>query len=61
MFIRAPWIEEAGEGVEVMCTHRDRAVMARQGRFLASAFHPELTGDERIHRYFIHMVEEYKA
>lgn len=61
VFIRAPWIEEASEGVEVMCTHRGRAVMARQGRFLACAFHPELTGDERIHRYFIHMVEEYKA
>jgi pyridoxal 5'-phosphate synthase pdxT subunit len=61
VFIRAPWIEEAGEGVEVMCSHRDRTVMARQGRFLASAFHPELTGDERIHSYFINMVEEYKA
>lgn len=61
VFIRAPWIEEAGEGVEVMSSHRGHSVMARQGRFLVSAFHPELTGDDRIHRYFIHMVEEYKA
>ena len=60
VFIRAPWIEETGEGVEVLSTCRDRVVMARQGRFLAGAFHPELTGDDRIHRYFIHMVEEYK-
>jgi 5'-phosphate synthase pdxT subunit len=61
IFIRAPWIEETGEGVEVLCAHDDRAVMARQGRFLAGAFHPELTDDDRIHRYFLHMVEEYKA
>jgi len=61
VFIRAPWIEEAEGGVEVLCTHQGRAVMARQGRLLAGAFHPELTDDPRIHRYFLGMVEEYRS
>lgn len=52
VFIRAPWIESVGEGVEVLAEHEGKAVAARQGRVLATAFHPELTGDPRIHRYF---------
>lgn len=56
IFIRAPWIERVGEGVEVLATHDDVVVAARQGDLLATAFHPELTGDPRVHRYFIERV-----
>ncbi len=52
VFIRAPWIEMAAPDVEVLATHDGRAVAARQGTLLATAFHPELTGDPRVHRYF---------
>ncbi len=53
VFIRAPWIERVGAGVEVLAEHDGRIVAARGGRVLATAFHPELTGDPRVHRYFI--------
>jgi 5'-phosphate synthase pdxT subunit len=53
VFIRAPWIESVGEGVDVLARHDARVVAARQGGLLATAFHPELTGDPRVHRYFI--------
>lgn len=53
VFIRAPKILKAGEGVEVLARHRGRTVMARMGRHLALTFHPELTGDDRVHRYFL--------
>ena len=56
VFIRAPWIEEVGEGVEVLATHGDVVVAARQGMLLATVFHPELTGDPRMHRFFIEHV-----
>ena len=56
VFIRAPYIEEAGEGVDVLAVHGEKIVLARQGRYLAAAFHPELTEDTRLHRYFIEMV-----
>jgi 5'-phosphate synthase pdxT subunit len=57
VFIRAPIIEEAGPGVEVLARLSDgTAVAARQGPFLATAFHPELTPDSRFHRYFIEQV-----
>jgi len=56
IFIRAPWIERVGERVEVLATHDDVVVAARQGDLLATAFHPELTGDPRVHRYFIERV-----
>lgn len=55
-FIRAPWIEEVGDGVEVLATVGDHPVIVRQGNLLASAFHPEVTGDDRLHRYFLEMV-----
>ena len=64
IFIRAPLIEEVGPDVEVLAwavTPRDgkrRAVVCRQGAVLASAFHPELTADRRLHRLFLGMVEE---
>ena len=57
IFIRAPFIESSGDGVEILGKLTDgTAVAVRQGRFLASAFHPELSGDTRLHRYFLDMV-----
>ena len=61
VFIRAPWVEEAGADVRVMGRIADgpaagRIVAVRQGNLLATAFHPELTGDLRVHRYFVEMV-----
>lgn len=58
VFIRAPLIEEVGEGVEVLSTYKDQIVAARQGHLLAASFHPELTDDERMHAYFLDMVRE---
>lgn len=58
VFIRAPWIEAIGEGVDLMAEQENVKVMARQGSLLASAFHPELTGDLRVHKYFIDMIKE---
>ena len=55
VFIRAPWVESVGSGVEVLATY-EHAVAVRQGSLLATSFHPELTGDNRIHRYFIESV-----
>jgi pyridoxal 5'-phosphate synthase pdxT subunit len=58
VFIRAPVIEEVGDGVDVLATvNGDRPVAARQGHLLVSSFHPELTDDPRLHRYFVEMVE----
>jgi 5'-phosphate synthase pdxT subunit len=59
VFIRAPAIVSAGEGVEVLATLDDFIVAARQGNMLALAFHPELTDDSRIHEYFIKIVKSY--
>jgi len=56
VFIRAPWIEEVGEGVEILARHDGAIVAARQGDMLATVFHPELTGDPRVHRYFIETI-----
>lgn len=61
VFIRAPWVEELGDGVEVLATVEagpatGRVVAIRQGNLLATSFHPEVTGDLRIHEYFIQMV-----
>ena len=58
VFIRAPYIERAGENVEVMAIVNDKIVIARQGKLLVTAFHPELTNDDRIHKYFIAMINE---
>jgi 5'-phosphate synthase pdxT subunit len=58
VFIRAPHIVEAGEGVEVLSRWQDRMVMVRQGHLLGCSFHPELTDDDRISRLFIEMVAE---
>ena len=56
VFIRAPWIESVGEGVEVLARHEGHIVAANEGRLLATTFHPELTGDPRIHRLFAEQV-----
>jgi len=53
VFIRAPYIISVGSGVEVLARFGEKIVFARQGRLLAAAFHPELTGDSRVHRYFL--------
>ncbi|TMR98623.1 pyridoxal 5'-phosphate synthase glutaminase subunit PdxT [Nonomuraea basaltis] len=60
VFIRAPWVESLGDDVEVLgrCEPGDRIVAVRQGPLLATSFHPELTGDTRVHRYFVDMVRE---
>jgi len=58
VFIRAPYIEKAGSSVQVLSTLPDgEIVAARQGNLLATSFHPELSGDPRIHRYFADTVE----
>ena len=56
VFIRAPWVERVGAGVEVLARAGDHVVAVRQGSVLATAFHPEMTGDRRIHRLFVDMV-----
>jgi pyridoxal 5'-phosphate synthase pdxT subunit len=60
VFIRAPWVEEAGPAVEIIATEprTGRIVAVRQGTALATAFHPELTRDVRIHSLFVDMVRE---
>ena len=56
VFIRAPWIERAGTGVEVLAEHAGHGVMVRQANVLGTSFHPELTGDARVHAYFLDMI-----
>ena len=53
VFIRAPWIEEIGPGVEVLAREGGRPVLVRDGRILVSTFHPELTEDTTVHEYFL--------
>ena len=57
VFIRAPWVERVGDGVEVLARAAGHAVAVRQARVLATAFHPEMTGDRRIHRLFVDIVK----
>ena len=64
VFIRAPWVEEVGPEVDVLARVGPRAapdaagriVAVRQGGLIATSFHPELTGDDRVHRYFVDLV-----
>lgn len=62
VFIRAPWIEELGEGVQTLASVEfdgsQRPVAVRQGNLLATSFHPEVTGDLRVHEMFVRMVRE---
>jgi 5'-phosphate synthase pdxT subunit len=57
VFIRAPWVERAGEEVTVLGEDNGRIIAVRQGVLLATAFHPELTPDRRIHELFVKMVK----
>jgi 5'-phosphate synthase pdxT subunit len=57
VFIRAPWVEQAGPEVTVLGEDNGRIVAVRQGPLLATAFHPELTPDRRIHELFVSMVK----
>jgi pyridoxal 5'-phosphate synthase pdxT subunit len=57
VFIRAPWVEEAGEDVEVVAEVDGHPVAVRQGNVLAVAFHPELTDDLRLHRWLVDKVQ----
>jgi 5'-phosphate synthase pdxT subunit len=58
VFIRAPRVESAGPVVDVLATHQNDAVLVRQGRAMAAAFHPELTPDHRLHAAFVELVEQ---
>ena len=58
IFIRAPIIEEVAPAVQVLASYDERPVLVRQGSLLASTFHPEIAGDDRIHRLFLELVEE---
>lgn len=57
VFIRAPLIAEAADNVDVLAEHDGRPVVVRQGNVMASSFHPELTGDTRLHEMLIGMIE----
>ncbi|QGN57368.1 pyridoxal 5'-phosphate synthase glutaminase subunit PdxT [Nostocoides sp. HKS02] len=64
VFIRAPWVEETGEGVEVLARVEDgpaagRIVAVRQGALLATSFHPEVSGDHRVHAEFVDIVRDH--
>ena len=56
VFIRAPWVERAGDGVQALARAGGHIVAVRQGPVLATAFHPEMTGDRRIHQLFVDIV-----
>ncbi|WP_319402523.1 pyridoxal 5'-phosphate synthase glutaminase subunit PdxT [uncultured Anaeromusa sp.] len=58
VFIRAPYLEQAGPAVQVLAEVNGKAVIARQGKMLVTSFHPELTTDDRIHQYFLQMTTE---
>jgi pyridoxal 5'-phosphate synthase pdxT subunit len=64
VFIRAPWVEDVGEPVEVLARVEDgeaagRIVAVRQGSLLATSFHPEMTGDGRVHELFVRIVRDH--
>ncbi|MFB6709230.1 pyridoxal 5'-phosphate synthase glutaminase subunit PdxT [Streptomyces sp. NPDC056333] len=56
VFIRAPWVESVGAEAQVVAEHGGHIVAVRQGNALATSFHPELTGDHRVHALFVDMV-----
>ena len=58
VFIRAPRVREVGPEVEVLAEYEGEPVLLRQGRFLVASFHPELTGDTRVHELFLEAVRE---
>ena len=58
VFIRAPWVEDAGDGVDVLARAAGKIVAVRQGALLATSFHPEVTGDTRVHELFVDMCKD---
>jgi pyridoxal 5'-phosphate synthase pdxT subunit len=60
VFIRAPRVEDVGADVDVLAELDGEPVLLRQGRFLVASFHPELTGDTRVHERFLELVEKEK-
>jgi 5'-phosphate synthase pdxT subunit len=61
VFIRAPWVEEVGDGVEVLAEVDGHPVAVREGNVLAVAFHPELTGDGRLHEWLVGRIRDHRA
>lgn len=61
IFIRAPWVEEVGAGVDIIARCGEHVVGVRQGDMMGVAFHPELGDDTRLHEYFLEMVRTAKA
>jgi 5'-phosphate synthase pdxT subunit len=61
VFIRAPWVEHVGEGVEVLAEVDGHPVAVRQDNVLAVAFHPELTGDARLHEWLVERIRDQAA
>ncbi|RIJ76428.1 pyridoxal 5'-phosphate synthase glutaminase subunit PdxT [Nakamurella silvestris] len=61
VFIRAPWVESVGDGVQVLAAVDGHPVAVRSERVLATSFHPEITGDTRIHRLFVEMVTDTRV
>ena len=60
VFIRSPIVREVGKEVEVIATFNNKIVAVKQQNIIGTAFHPELSGDDRLHRYFINLVLEFK-
>jgi 5'-phosphate synthase pdxT subunit len=61
VFIRAPWVDQVGEGVDVLAEVDGHPVAVRQGNVLAVAFHPELTGDGRLHEWLVDRIRDQTA
>lgn len=61
IFIRAPWVERVGDGVQVLAQRDGHPVMVRSGNVLGTSFHPELTSDTRVHRYFLGLLESLEV
>ena len=57
VFIRAPFVTESAPSVQILSRYQDKIVAVRRGSLLATAFHPELTDDARLHEYFLHMIQ----
>jgi 5'-phosphate synthase pdxT subunit len=61
VFIRAPFVSDVREGVEVLAEFDGHPILVKEGNLLAAAFHPELTDDMRVHKMFVEMVRDAKA
>ncbi len=61
IFIRAPWVERAGPNVELIAEHDGHGVFVRERNVIGTSFHPELTGDDRVHRYFLSLLTTIPA